>query len=218
MKTELTKEQEARIVEYREKYWNQAISTDRADKPRAEAAAQKLAEIGGVKNPKIIWVSSPDEGDTICKSFRNSLSDSLRNSLWNSLSDSLVASLKHPLWNSLIKSLQMSLIDSLWNSLRDSLWNSLWNSLRASLQNSLNYSLWGSFRNSLRDSNWLCFYTYGVEILNIKCNNNALKLLKLHNEIASSCFAMWITPESVILCDRPKSVEVENGNVVDMKW
>jgi phosphatidylinositol kinase/protein kinase (PI-3 family) len=166
MKTKLTKKQKAKVTEYKNKYFNQAISIDRADKPRAEAAAQKLAEIGGVKNPKIIWVSSPDEKDTICESLSATLWDSLRSSLR----------------------------DPLWDSLRDPLWD------------------------SLRDSGWLCYYTYVVEMLKIKCDNKTLELLNLHNEIASSCFAIWITPNSIILCDRPTSVTIEDGNVVDMKW
>jgi hypothetical protein len=178
MKTKLTKKQKAKVTEYKNKYFNQAISIDRADKPRAEAAAQKLAEIGGVKNPKIIWVSSPDEKDTICESLSATLWDSLRSSL------------RDPLWDSLRSSLR----DPLWDSLRDPLWD------------------------SLRDSGWLCYYTYVVEMLKIKCDNKTLELLNLHNEIASSCFAIWITPNSIILCDRPTSVTIEDGNVVDMKW
>jgi hypothetical protein len=206
MITELTKKQESKVTEYREKYFNQAISIDRADKPRAEAAAQKLAEIGGVKNPKIIWVSTPTEGAAIFKAFCNSLGESLM----DSLIDSLRASLSKLLLNSLCNSLCNSLNYSLWNSLNYSLWDLLIDSLWDSLRN----SLW----DSLCDSGWLCFYTYAVEALKIKCDNSVLELLKLHNEIASSCFAMWITPESVILCDKPKSVEVKDGNVVDMKW
>jgi hypothetical protein len=182
MITELTKKQEAKVTEYKNKYFNQAISTDRADRPRAEAAARRLAEIGGIKNPKIIWVSSLDERDTICKSPYATL----RNSLWDSLINSLRSSLNHSLRDSLRDSLIDSFIDSLLGS--------------------------------LCDSGWLCFYTYAVEILKIKCDDNTLELLKLHNEIASSCFAIWITPESVILCDRPTSVTIEDGQVVDMKW
>jgi hypothetical protein len=43
MITELTKKQESKVTEYKNKYFNQAISIDRADKPRAEAAALRLA-------------------------------------------------------------------------------------------------------------------------------------------------------------------------------
>jgi hypothetical protein len=55
-------------------------------------------------------------------------------------------------------------------------------------------------------------------VLKVKCDDETLELLNLYNEIASNCFTMWITPESITLCDRPTSVTIEDGQVVDMKW
>ena len=88
----LTQEQEAQIQLYRERYWQQATSTEPADRPRAEAAARRLAEIGGVDVKSVTWVLSPEQGaqeygdtwDAIRAALGASLRNALRNALWNS--------------------------------------------------------------------------------------------------------------------------------------
>jgi hypothetical protein len=268
MITKLTKDQTAQIAVYRDRYWQQAISTAPVDRPRAVAAAQRMAEIGGVKVNNIIWVTRPKDGakayeenwtslwDSLRTSLSDSLWDSLRTSLWTSLrtslrtslSDSpwgslrtsLRTSLSDSLWGSLRTSLRDSLSDSLWTSLRTSLWTSLRDSLRTSLRTSLSDSLWDSLRTSLSDSPWtslrtslrdslwdslsdsnlLCYYTYVTKVLGILCSDQHRELLRLHNEIAASCFALWIIPGTIILCERPKSVTLDEigKNVINLEW
>lgn len=82
----LTTEQESQIAVYRDRYWRQAISTESADRPRAETAAKRLAEIGGLENCCVLWVANPIEGQAAyCEAYAN-LSVSLRDSLQASLS------------------------------------------------------------------------------------------------------------------------------------
>jgi len=182
MITALTPEQTAKIAEYRERYFAQATSTKPADRPRADAAARRLAEIGGVNVAHVVWVASPADGAAEYGRAWASLWASLRDSLWASLRDSLRASLG------------ASLRDSLWDSLGDSLGASLW------------------------DSGWLAYYSYGVEFLGVSCGDRERELLGLHNEIAASCFALWIVPGMVILCERPATVEVVDGRLVGLTW
>ena len=116
------------------------------------------------------------------------------------------------------KELYNSLSDSFWASLSDSLWASLRDSLSDSLWASLNDSLWASLRDSLRDSGWLAYYTYAVEVLGISIPDEHRNILRLHNEIAKSCFALWIVPGCAILCERPASVEIVDGNLIGIEW
>ena len=218
MITALTPEQTAKIAEYRERYFAQATSTKPADRPRADAAARRLAEIGGVNVAHVVWVASPADGAAEYGRAWASLRDSLRASLGASLRDSLRDSLWASLGASLRDSLRDSLWDSLWASLRDSLRASLRDSLRASLRDSLWDSLWASLGASLWDSGWLAYYSYGVEFLGVSCGDRERELLGLHNEIAASCFALWIVPGAVILCERPATVEVVDGRLVGLTW
>ena len=118
----LTKVQGKKLAEHYKRFFGMATSTAPADRPRAEAAARRMAEIGGVKVGRVVWVASPDEGASACGRGWASLRDSLRDSLCDSLCDSLWDSLRDSLW----ASLRGSLCDSLWASLCDSLWDSGW--------------------------------------------------------------------------------------------
>jgi len=100
--TSLTPEQELKVQEYYDKFFKQATCTDPADRPKAEKAALRLVEIGGVKIDKIEWVAKPI-GATVFYNFlnagfRNKLNDTLRDVLWNKLSDALNVALWDTNW------------------------------------------------------------------------------------------------------------------------
>ena len=145
----LTPEQEAKVVEWRERFFAQATSTERADRPRADAAARRLAEIGGVKVNNVVWAASVVDGQ---KAY-----------------------------------------EAAWASLRDSLGDSLW------------------------DSGWTAFYAFGRE-LGVEYDPKYAEILELHEEIGASCFALWIVPGTVILCERPSKCEIVGGRLVNIEW
>jgi hypothetical protein len=210
MKQRFTSDEKLQIKRYRDRYWQQAISTEPADRPRAEAAAKRLAEIASIKISDIQWAENPYEG----RREYNTSSDLLRDLLRDSLSASLRVSLRVSLWDLLRGSLPGSLSASLRRSLRDSLWVSLSDSLNDSLRVSLRDSLWAS----LWDAGWLCMYSYAVEVLGLECSEVHRELLGLRNEIAASCFALWIKPGTIILCERPSAVEVRDGRLVGLTF
>jgi hypothetical protein len=246
----LTIEQEAQIQVYQDRYFAQATSTEPADRPRAETAARRLAEIAGVKTEEIIWARDPEKGKStyqetlrsfgisledsfsisLKNSIRNSISDSLwnstkdsirnsfSNSLWNSIKDSIRNSFGDELWNSIRNSIGYPLNNSLWASTRESLGDSLWTSLRPSLKDLLGHLLWNANWNSIGDTGWLCYHTYAVEVLKVECNNEYQELLHISNEITASCFAVWIAPGKIILCERPATTEIANGKLIELTW
>jgi hypothetical protein len=222
----LTKEQEYKVKEYRDRYFALATNCEPANRERAEKAALRMSEIVDIKINTIHWVNNPMDAKPLSDSFW----DSLRDSLWASLSESF--------WKSLRSSLRISFNESLIKSLRDLFWNSLWNSLieslrisfseslrnllmkslRASLSESFRISLSESLRDSLWDSGWLASYSFCAEELKIKIDESTREKLRLHNEIAESCFALWIAPGAIILCERPKSVEIIDGKLIGIEW
>ena len=104
--SELTQDQQQKLTEFRAEMFAQATSTAPADRPRAEAAARRMAEIAGVNIQNVVWVPTPEAGAEAAKQAWASLSDSLSDSLWASL--------------------RASLSDSLWASLRASGWVAYW--------------------------------------------------------------------------------------------
>ena len=103
----LTAEQETKIAEYRDKYFRQAVSTEPADRPRAEAAAKRMGEIAGGKIGTVHWVDNPRDGDSLSKPAP----------------DPLPLPCPHPEWGGVWD------YDILWADLSDILWAILSDSL-----------------------------------------------------------------------------------------
>ncbi len=123
--------------------------------------------------------------------------DSLRASrIRASLSDSLRASLA---WASLSDSLRASLSDSLWASLSDSLWA----------------SLWASLSDSLRASGWIAFYVLPQIAGLVTYEPEQQSRLQAFADFAESAFALWVIPGHVIVLEKPKSVKVVDGKLVE---
>jgi len=194
----MTTEQTAQVAAIRDRFFVMATSTEPADRPRAEAAARRMAEIEGVKVGRVVWVASPQDGGVAWREQWKSL----RASLWESLWKSLEASLEASLWEFLEA--------SIWTSLGDSLWRSPPDSLRALLAISVSASL--------RDSAWTAFYAAGSEVFGVEYAPDAAEKLALHVEITSACFALWLVPGTVILCERPATVEIVDGRLVGLTW
>jgi len=59
----LTKSQQSRFQEFVEKWTRIGLSTEPADRIRAEAGIRKSYEIGGIKQPqRVVWCGSPFSG------------------------------------------------------------------------------------------------------------------------------------------------------------
>lgn len=238
----LTRKQKAKIREYKDKYFKQATTTKPANRVKAEKAARKLVKIGGIKIQIVEWVMSSTEGKTayekswnlltgslkssVSKSFQNltkdlftnSLNGLLKKSFWDSLNNTFIVSFRDQFEYSfkdlLNDSFAILFSDPSNNPLQGSLNSLLWDSLSTSTQDLLDESLW----NSLWDTGWLAFNTYITKELNMRCSKKHRESLRLHNEIAENCFALWVVPSKIILCERPKTVEIRDGNLVGLTW
>ena len=98
----LTAEQKAKFPEYVRRWTEIGLSTEVADRPRAEAAMVRMYEIAGLKPPRIVWCGSPlsmaltravllkvpETGASVGASVR----DSVRDSVGASVRDSVGAS------------------------------------------------------------------------------------------------------------------------------
>ena len=200
----LTPEQEEQINVYRKRFFDAAISTE-TDRERAAKAALELAEIVGVKNCRVEHVTTPPMWTTLGGPSGNSTKDCLNNSLDKVIHKSLGNHIKGSLWH------------SIWDSLYVSIWDLVFNSLPITLLDSLRDSLDGSICNSLRDSSLTTLALYIVEQLGVECSDENRRILELSRDIVESCFAVWITHNSIVICDKPTSVVVES-KLVDVQW
>src|SRR5271165_4714113 len=103
---ELTLDQQARFPEFVDKWTRIGLSTEPADRPRAERAILMIYECGGLKPPnKIIWFGSPKAMIEASSNYKDPVLNSVRNSVLDSVSDSV--------------------LNSVYNSVRDSVRDSV---------------------------------------------------------------------------------------------
>ena len=198
------------------------------ESPKAGAEAYKRLLRGSLDdllNDLLQGLLQDSLQDPLQYEVRNSVRDSLRGPLWHLLQYevrySLEKKLQDLLWGNLRGSLEVSrrsLNASVRNSLEnplggDSLSISLGNSLRDSPRASLRYSPW----DSLQDSPTIMLYQAGEIVGAVYSDQDALRLAMIA-EVLSSCFAVWVGPGWAILCDRPTSVEITDGQLIRIRW
>ena len=109
MITKLTKEQENKFSEYREKWIKIGLCTDPADRPTAEKAIVESYKLAGLDPPKkIVWCGSPLsmgiardvilENNSVWNSVGNSVRDSVGNSVYNSVRSSVYNSVGYSIY------------------------------------------------------------------------------------------------------------------------
>ena len=114
----LTKEQENLFPVYRDRWVKIGLSTEAADRKKAESAIIDMYRYGGLKPPKkIIWCGSPlSQGLTraiiLNKKTMASVRDSVRDSVGDSVRDSVRDSVGASVWDSA----GASVGDSVWDS------------------------------------------------------------------------------------------------------
>jgi hypothetical protein len=160
----LTKEQEERFQEFVDKWTRIGLSTEPADRTKAESSVAKAYAAANLPSPKIVWCGSPfSEGLTraiimdkklwasVGASVRASVWDSVRASVW----DSVRASVGDSVGDSVRASVGESVGESVGDSVRASVGASVWDSVRASVGASVGACGYGQ-----HDANWIGFYNF----------------------------------------------------------
>ena len=152
MITKLTPDQIARFPEFIEKWTRIGLSTEPADRPKAEAGIIAAYASASLPPPRIVWCGSPlSQGMTraivMDKKVGASVRDSVRDSVVDSVRASVVASVG--------ASVRDSVGASVWASVRDSVGDSVWASVWASVVDSVWDSGYGQ-----HDANWIGFYNF----------------------------------------------------------
>ena len=175
--TKLTRAQKAMLPAIRDEWIAIGLSTEPADRPRAEAGVRLAYRAAGLPEPKqIVWCGSPlalclthallktsvgasvgaSVGDSVEASVGASVWDSVWASVGASVRDSVEASVGASVWDSVWASVWASVRDSVeasvGASVGDSVWASVWASVRDSVEASVGASVWASVWASVRAS------------------------------------------------------------------
>lgn len=213
MIVDLTKEQEASLRLFGARIFDLATSTGPANHDRAEKAARRMAEIAGVQVDEVIWVASPERGAAAY--------DDAWGQAWAGLKTKLDERLEQ-VFRSVIRA---RLVDSLGQSgsidhyvlgaaLMQSLAPCVSFNLKSNVRDSTRHCVW----DGLWDSFWLGLWAFPMLHMGIEYEPEFVEKLKLFLEIAESCFALWIVPGKIILCERPDLVEFADEKLSAIAW
>ena len=224
----LTPEQEESLPAWRDAWLQHGLSTEPADRPRAEAALRFMYREIGETEPFVLWLDSPASALLAVAVFKNAkplgdqLGDQLRgqlgDQLWAQLGAQLRAQLGAQLGDQLGDQLGAQLGDQLWAQLGDQLRGQLGDQLRAQLGD----QLWAHRRAHLPEiydatwwgygdfigswSWWVPFYVYPRDVLGLKYVTKEDARLNAWAELMQSS-GWWMPLKGmVIACERPSAI------------
>ena len=208
----LTDQQIADPAAVRDEWMRVAMSTERCDRPAAEAAVAALYAAAGFPEPRCIWMDSPIEGLVAASVLQlgDQLGDQLGGRLWGQLRGQLGDQLWGQLWGQLRGQLRGQLGGQLRGQLRDQLGGQLRGQLRGQLWGLWGqlggqlWGLWGQLWGQLDpwgDAYWCALYTRAYAIANI----TSPQLAALTQAIQSLGW-WWPYRDTAILTDRPTAI------------
>jgi hypothetical protein len=207
----LTPSQSSRLAEIRQEFFERATST-KTDRVRATDDMNMLISVlpyaagygtdADFTKPSFTWFTSPHK----CQEFYQSIRRLRVHT--HSVRDSIEMS---PIYGQVITSrVLQSTNSSLWNQLIDPLWLDRSSKIVEVLAD----CAW----NSLVDLPWVAQYTFLSEFPEVKLPTEALTRLLALKQLLSNCFAVWVAPRNIILCDNPIRVEIQDGQVAGLEF
>ena len=182
-----------------------ALSTERVDRPAAEAAVHGAYVAAGMEPPAVmVWMDSPLGGTLASAALRGQLRDQIRDQLWGQLGDQLRDQLAGQLAGQLRGQLERQLGGQLGGQLRGQLAGKLRGQLRDQLADQLADQL-----NPWSDAYWLAYYACASPQAGLKSD----RLASLAAAVRS-CGWWWPMRGAAVLTDRPTLIDRdEQGNL-----
>ena len=199
----LTRDQVARMAEYRETFLGHGLSCEPADRPKAEDAVLRAYAGAGLPPPKVlVWMSSPFYGllaTYMLKSKKDFLAsngdgksqtrivktksvgqvrDQVRGQVGDQVGDQV--------WD--------QVRDQVWDQVRGQVWGQVWDQVRGQVRDLLNTAGYGS-----HDAGWLSFYAFFRDV----CGLAVCKRLTPLIDLCASVGWLWPRRGVCVLTDRP---------------
>jgi hypothetical protein len=209
----LSAAQASRLPEFRDEWLRVGLSTERADRPRAEAGVRVAYEAASLPPPSlVIWLDSPMAG-ALCaalladtakagKGVRAQVRDQVRAQVraqvgaqiwaqvWAQVRAQVWAQVEAQVWDQVGDQVGAQVEDQVW----DQVGAQVWAQVRAQVRAQVWRAAYGQ-----HDANWLGWLAFFGDVLSLQCVKRAHGL----SEIARSCGWWWPLDGAVILTERP---------------
>ena len=126
----LTKEQEAKLPEFRDKWLKIGLATGPVNRKAAEEAIDLIYKVGGLEPPKIkIWLRSPLEGcigaailNQVWDQVRSQVKDQVRNQVWGQVRDQVGNQVENQVRNQVEDQVRNQVVGQVWDQVEDQVW------------------------------------------------------------------------------------------------
>ena len=190
----LTAQQESELVAFRADWLASGLSTERADRPRAQAAVTRMYELIGKKQPAFLWFDSPMSA-ALAIGLLSSLKDLKPEQLWQQLGQQL--------WQQLWQQLDQQLGQQLGQQLDQQLGQQQDAISRRARTAATSEAFWGQ-----HEAYWLAYYEFAARI-GVKYSDDATAKLQLWSEVAKSC-GWWMPYDGLcVMCERQSFVSFD---------
>jgi hypothetical protein len=202
--TKLTQGQENRLVELRQECLAHGLSTEPADRARAEAAFARAYERIGRAAVPVVWVDSPARAHLKITNLKNPnyLGSIVRHSL---RPEEAMDSISGFLGGGVFDTLRYTL----WSSIRILTWDNVGMNIRDDLMREYPSDTCPIDLLGQHDLYWVAFYLFCDEI-GVHLDPNVMDGVDIAHEIGQSCMWWYAFDSLIIACERPAVICVDD--------
>ena len=209
----LTPDQESQLAPWRDQWLTHGLSTDRADRPRAEAGVRAAYDAAGLTPPSLfIWLDSPMAGAygaaiLADKKVWAQVGAQVRAQVRAQVGDQVRAQVGDQVWDQVWAQVGDQVGDQVgaqvWAQVRAQVGDQVRAQVRDQVWAQVYKSVWGQ-----HDAGWVSFYDYMHNVVGID------QAAKLHGvaEVAKSSGWWWPFAGAVILTERPTGLHRDAEN------
>ena len=215
----LTKEQEAKLSVYRDKWLRIGLATHEIDREKCKLAIDEVYKCAGLKPPAIkIFLRSPYEGVIgawYLKHALNKSGDQVGYQVWDQVRAQVGAQVRAQVGDQVWDQVGAQVGDQVWDQVRAQVGDQVWDQVGAQVRDQVGDQVWdqvGDLINwrsvcyGLQDANWLGFLNYFSEVLNLKCVDKASGLIMF----AEQAGWYWPFENAVVITERPTLVKMDD--------
>jgi len=234
--TKLTPAQLARIPEVRDQWLATGLSTERADRPRAEAGVRLAYEAAGLEPPKIIvWLDSPMAG-TIgaallsgTKAAGAQVRAQVRDQVWAQVGAQVGAQVRAQVWDQVGAQVRAQVRAQVWAQVwdqvgdqvraqvgaqvGDQVWDQVWDQVGAQVGDQVGAQVRAQVGDQVgqavygsHEAPWLAFYEFFMRHFDLAKKANGLMA------VAKACGWVWPFAGCAIITDRPAIISMDDQN------
>ena len=222
MVIKLTKKQEAKLAEYRDKWLKIGLSTESPSFEETKKIIDGVythllnkitVPIVVLDNPYLTWIAvsqyvlkSNQVEDQVSNQVRNQVEDQVEDQVWDQVSNQV----RNQVWDQV----RNQVWDQVWDQVRNQVWDQVWDQVEDQVMENkklIEFSypyLDGNFMSS-----YFSYYEYFLQELKIKIDKNTLSKFNIYKE-TSKLSLIYPFDDICFVCKKPTEIHFNENKVL----